>query len=101
MITLGGLPAAEKARALAHYAAIAKQAQQGLTMAYFHSDTIGAVVVAGLEVEDTERHALFGSTGNSYLVTLTLEGVDIAPHLSQCAVDVILSEALASLRRKS
>lgn len=69
-----------------------------LTRITFYSDTIGADVIAGLEIEETERHALFGSVGNNYLVELHLAGVDIAPHLTQATVDVILGEALTEAR---
>ena len=65
----------------------------------FYSDTIGADVIAGLEIEEQERHALFGSVGDSYLVELHLAGVDIAPHLTQATVDVILGEALTEARK--
>ena len=70
-----------------------------LTPVTFWSDCIGSDVVARLEIEETERHALYGSTGNSYLVELVLAGIDIAPHLTQATVDVILGEALTELRK--
>ena len=98
--------AACKADTLARLQTMARQAQvqqhgaTPLTPVYFHSDLIGAVVVAGLEIEESERHALFGVLGDSYLVTLTLEGTDIAHLFSREAADVVLAEALRALRRK-
>ena len=106
LLTAEQRTAACKADTLARMQTMARQAQvqqhgaTPLTPVYFHSDTIGAAVVAGLEIEEEERHMLFGVLGDSYLVTLTLEGVDIAHLFSKEAADVVLSEALRSLRRK-
>ena len=106
LLTPAQREAACKADTLARLQTMARQAQvqqhgaTPLTPVYFHSDIIGSAVIAGLEIEESERHAFCGVLGDSYLVTLTLEGVDIAHLFSKEAADVVLSEALRSLRRK-
>ena len=90
----------QRMETMARQAQVQQHGATPLTPVYFHSDIIGAAVIAGLEIEESERHMLFGVLGDSYLVTLTLEGTDIAHLFSREAADVVLAEALRALRRK-